>query len=166
MLAWRDLTIILVDGSSHKSSLFLSTTTACCHSCLAWSFFIRFWPCPVWFGSNRPVSGSAGGFIADTFLEFGFFGSLLAFAIGWLYGRVWSCSVRSGGLWTVIYIELLAVSIYLPTQSVQAWAYRALIMVAPSWMLWKMIVVARSNRQQMRVWDSMTPPKPQQVGAE
>jgi oligosaccharide repeat unit polymerase len=65
-----------------------------------------------------PEWGSAGGFIADTFIEFWWFGVIVCYLIGRLYRYCWTRSLGSGQLWTMIYVELLALSVYLPAQSV------------------------------------------------
>ena len=101
-----------------------------------------------WLGAVgfRPLRGSAGGFVADMFLEFWWFGVIVCYLIGRLYGYCWTRSVRSGQFWTLVYVELLALSVYLPAQSVQAWLYRALLLTVPTGILWKWFVVPGRRR--------------------
>lgn len=93
-----------------------------------------------------PLRGSSGGLVADMFVEFWYFGFIACFLIGYLYGKCWRRSVLQGGLWTVVYVELLALSVYLPAQSVGAWLHRALLMIVPTWIVWKYFVVPLQKR--------------------
>jgi oligosaccharide repeat unit polymerase len=93
-----------------------------------------------------PMRGSAGGFIADAFIEFWWFGVIVCYLIGRLYGYCWTRSVLAGQIWTVIYVELLVLSVYLPAQSVGAWLYRALLLIVPTWILWQRVVVPRQRQ--------------------
>jgi oligosaccharide repeat unit polymerase len=98
-----------------------------------------------------PLRGSASGFIADAFIEFWWFGVVICYLIGQLYGYCWMRSRRSGGLWTVVYVELLVLSVYLPAQSVEAWFYRALLLVVPTSLLWNHVVLPMERRALGRV---------------
>jgi oligosaccharide repeat unit polymerase len=91
-----------------------------------------------------PLRGSAGGFIADAFLEFWWFGLIICYLIGRFYGYCWTRSMLLGQIWTAIYVELLVLSVYLPAQSVGAWLHRALLLIVPTWILWERVV--------MRLW--------------
>jgi oligosaccharide repeat unit polymerase len=93
-----------------------------------------------------PLRGSASGFIADAFVEFWWFGLIVCYLIGRLYGYCWTRATDSGNIWTVVYVQLLVLSIYLPAQSVGAWLYRALLLIIPTWILWERIVVRGSRR--------------------
>lgn len=93
-----------------------------------------------------PLRGSAGGFIADVFLEFWWFGVIVCYLIGRLYGYCWTRSLLSGQIWTVIYVQLLVLSIYLPAQSLGAWLYRALLLIVPTWILWQRVVMPRQRQ--------------------
>lgn len=97
-----------------------------------------------------PLRGSAGGFVADLYLELWWFGAIACFLIGWVYGRAWSHSVTHGGVWMVIYVELLALSVYLPTQSLGAWLTRVLMLVVPTWLIWKRVVEPRQRLRPKR----------------
>jgi len=93
-----------------------------------------------------PYRGSAGGFVADMFVEFWWFGVVVCFLIGWLYGYCWRKSILLGQLWSVVYLELLALSVYLPAQSVGAWLHRALLLVVPTWFVWTRLVLPMQKR--------------------
>jgi hypothetical protein len=106
-----------------------------------------------------PLRGSAGGFIADAFLEFWWFGVIVCYLIGRLYGYCWTRSVLSGQIWTVIYVQLLVLSVYLPAQSVGAWLYRALLLIVPTWILWQRVVVRMRRRaatDRARDWQAVS----------
>jgi hypothetical protein len=87
-----------------------------------------------------PQAGSAGGFIADLFLEFSWACLPICFLLGWLYNQSWLRSQRRGGLWSIIYLELLILSVHLPAQSVGAWLYRALLLTVPTWFVWRVLL--------------------------
>src|SRR5262249_6683337 len=91
--------------------------------------------------------GSAGGFIADMFVEFSWLGMVVCFAIGKWYTQMWRrWRTDSAGFWTLAYVSQAALSIYLPTQSVQAWLYRSLIIILPSWLFWDRVIARKSIR--------------------
>jgi hypothetical protein len=69
---------------------------------------------------------------------------IICYLIGKLYRYCWTRATHSGQIWTVIYVQLLVVSVYLPAQSVEAWLYRALLLIVPTWIIWERVVV--------RVW--------------
>jgi hypothetical protein len=87
-----------------------------------------------------PDAGVAGGFVADTFLEFSWACLLVCFAVGWIYNRMWLGAQRNGGLWSIVYLELLILSVHLPAQSLGAWLYRALLLVIPTWVVWRVLL--------------------------
>ncbi len=93
-----------------------------------------------------PAEGNAGGFIADSFLEFSYGAIAIAFLIGLFYSRMWKRWVSYGGLATILYLELLILSVYLPSQSVGAWAYRCLLLMVPTWVIWRTLVEPRGRR--------------------
>jgi oligosaccharide repeat unit polymerase len=93
-----------------------------------------------------PQLGSAGGFIADLFLEFWWYGLVVCYLIGRFYGYCWRRSVQSGQIWTMIYVELLALSVYLTAQSVGAWLFPAVILNGTTWIVWRRIVVPRQRQ--------------------
>ena len=89
---------------------------------------------------SAPNRGSAGGFVSDMYLEFGWCGVIVCYLIGRVYAAFWIRSWERAGVWTIIYIELLVLSVYLPSQSAQAWLYRGLLLVVPTCLLWRYVV--------------------------
>jgi hypothetical protein len=81
--------------------------------------------------------GSAGGFISDLYLEFWWFGLLGCFLIGYFFDYLRRQSLLHGGVWTMIFLISLALSIYLPTQNVEAWGYRQLLLSAMLFIFWR-----------------------------
>ena len=93
-----------------------------------------------------PQVGSAAISIADLFAEFGW-GAIVAF---YLLGRgftfLYDKRNRLGGVWTLLYLEALIPSIYLATQSFEAFYYRYLILAVPTVVVWRMASVQHRPR--------------------
>jgi oligosaccharide repeat unit polymerase len=87
-----------------------------------------------------PYRGNSTGFVTDLFLEFHFAGCLVAYLIGLMYRKVWEQSRIIGGPWTLVYIVMLALSVYLPSQTIQAWWVRMLICVVPALIYWHFFI--------------------------
>jgi hypothetical protein len=87
-----------------------------------------------------PTRGSAGSFISDLFSSFWWAMPLFTFGLGRLYSAAWARSCNQGGVWTLIYIELLALSVYLPSQSIGAWIYRLLLFCVPTLLIWRYLL--------------------------
>lgn len=84
-----------------------------------------------------PQAGSSTGFVADTYAEFSWGGLIVSFLIGLLYGFLWKKAVILRTIWTVIYLEAAAVSVYLVTQgTTSAWMFRLLFLVIPTLLIW------------------------------
>jgi hypothetical protein len=88
----------------------------------------------------QAAAGSAGGFISDLFLEFSWGAILGCFLIGRVYSGVWKRWVTRGGFWTLLYLEMVVFSVYLPSQSVGAWLYRLMLIGLPSWFIWYKVI--------------------------
>jgi hypothetical protein len=71
------------------------------------------------------------------------------FAVGWLYGRAWYGAVETGGLWILIYVVLLALSVFLVAQGMGAMLFRLLWLGGAGWFVWQLFV-RRAFRQQQR----------------
>jgi len=84
-----------------------------------------------------PVSGASTGSIADAYLEFWWGVLPLFYLLGRAFAFVWRKHRLEGGLWTVIMIEMLIPTVYLPSQSFSAWLHRVLIMVVVTTIVWK-----------------------------
>lgn len=84
-----------------------------------------------------PLAGSSTGSIADVYVEFSWGVLLVFFLLGRAFALVWKKHRLKGGIWTVLLIEMLALSIYLPTQSFSAWLHRLLYTGIITALLWK-----------------------------
>ncbi len=100
-----------------------------------------------------PAEGNAGGFVADLFLEFSWGGVLVAFLIGRFYSLMWKRWILRGGLSTILYLQLLILSVYLPSQSVGAWAYRLILLLVPTWLIWRSVVEPKRRSRHRDVPD-------------
>jgi hypothetical protein len=87
-----------------------------------------------------PFRGNSTGFVTDLFIEFSFAGAIFAYLVGLLYRKTWEQSRLIGGPWTLVYIVMLALSVYLPSQTIQAWWVRMLICVAPAVAYWHFFI--------------------------
>lgn len=82
--------------------------------------------------------GAAPSFVGDFWLEFGMLAPFAIFAVGWLYGRLWSLSRRDPRVQPA-YVLLAALSIYLLTQTIEAWMFRALLFGLPALVILRVI---------------------------
>jgi hypothetical protein len=87
-----------------------------------------------------PVRGSAVGFVGDLFLEFSWLGLLGCLALGRFFGWLWTRARLRGGFWSLLYIEAIALSVYVATQSVSAIFHRFLFLALPTWLLWRLYI--------------------------
>ena len=87
-----------------------------------------------------PVRGSSAGSLADLYGEFGFGAILVLFLVGRMLATIKFRSQMFGGMWTLIYFEALALSIYLATQSFSAFYHRFLVMAIPTVLIWRFFV--------------------------
>jgi hypothetical protein len=87
-------------------------------------------------GFSTP-GGAAMPSIADGYLEFSWGALPLFFFIGWTYAKIWGLHRSRGGEWTIVFSVMLALSIYLASQSVTAWAYRLLLVSLPTMWIWR-----------------------------
>lgn len=85
----------------------------------------------------RGAMGAAPGVVADMFVEFGYAYVLALFVIGMLYGHGWRKATGSGGLWVPLYSLLMALSLYLVLQALEAMAFRFLLTGIPTIIVWK-----------------------------
>lgn len=95
--------------------------------------------------------GAAPSVVGDFWLEFGILAPFAMFAVGWLYGRLWSLS-RSDPRVQPAYVLLAALSIYLLMQTIEAWMFRALLFGLPALVILRIMtrqvpVVSRTCRQ-------------------
>jgi hypothetical protein len=96
---------------------------------------------------SSPVAGASTGSIADAYVEFWWGALLLFYIVGRTFAFAWRKHRLEGGLWTIILIEMLIPSVYLPSQSLSAWLHRVLIMVVVTVVAWKYWIRVDSPRQ-------------------
>lgn len=83
--------------------------------------------------------GAAPGFVADLFAEFSWGAIVAAMAIGWIYGAGWRAAVSGTGLGLVLYILLVAFSLFLISQTLEAFLYRMTLTAVPVLLGWKLL---------------------------
>jgi hypothetical protein len=92
--------------------------------------------------------GSAPGGIFDLWREFWWAYLFAVFAVGWGFGRAYRKALSLGGFWTALYALMIALSIYFVMQGLAAFAFRALLLGAVTWLGWRyatgLDVLARS----------------------
>jgi hypothetical protein len=87
--------------------------------------------------------GAAPGIVGDLWMEFGIFAPLAAFALGGFYGKLWQQSRRDPRLQPA-YAMLAALSIYIFTQTIEAWLFRSLLFGIPALAL--LAILARRHK--------------------
>lgn len=95
----------------------------------------------------EPAGGSAGGFVSDLFVEFSWFSLVACLLLGRVYANIWYRSLAHGGLWTLLYMEMLILSIYLPTQNVEAWLYRLMLIGVVTYLFWRYAIAPPQARR-------------------
>jgi oligosaccharide repeat unit polymerase len=81
-----------------------------------------------------PPIGAAPTFAAELWLEFGWLSSLVALLIGFLYGNAWIRAKQDSSR-QPFYVLLLALSVFLVTQSLEAWTHRLILFGLPALIL-------------------------------
>jgi len=89
-----------------------------------------------------PRQGSAIGFVGDLFLEFSWFGLIGCYFIGRFFNALWDRGRVRGGLWTLLYVEAAALTVFVPTQSISAVFHRFLLMALPTLLIWRLHIGA------------------------
>jgi hypothetical protein len=85
-------------------------------------------------------TGMSGGSIADGYVEFSWGVVLMFFLIGRAFAASYARHRNEGGFWSIIFFTMLALSIYLPTQSFSAWMLRLIFMTAFAYLLWRIAI--------------------------
>jgi hypothetical protein len=96
-------------------------------------------------GFSTP-GGSAMPSIADAYLEFSWGVLPFFWILGWVFVKTWTLHRTKGGEWTIIYVVMLALSVYLASQSVSAWAHRLLFISVPTIWIWKYWITSPGER--------------------
>ncbi len=81
--------------------------------------------------------GSAPGIVADLWLELWWLAVPAMALLGWSYGWVWRKAVLHGRAWKCQYAILMALSMYLVMQTMEAVIFRSLLLSVPSWIVWQ-----------------------------
>lgn len=84
--------------------------------------------------------GAASGMVADMWLQFWWLMIIPLFLVGYLFAWTWSRAVSRGGMAVVVYVTLLAHSIYLTQQDLDAMANSTLYCFAIAWIVWQLLV--------------------------
>lgn len=98
--------------------------------------------------------GAAPGIVGDFWMEFGMFAPAAAFALGGLYGKLWRRS-RSDPRIQPAYAILAALSIYVFTQTIEAWLFRVLLFGIPALVVLRLLSKRRTqlnSRASTQVW--------------
>lgn len=107
-----------------------------------------------------PLAGSSAASISDLFGEFGLGVVPVMYVIGLGFAYLRLRSKLSGGVWELLYLEAMALSIYLATQSFSAFYHRYLILAVPTVIVWSFVAARRRARRQR------LPPVPVAVGVD
>lgn len=81
--------------------------------------------------------GSAPGIVADLWVELSWMCLLAMALLGWTYGTVWKKAVQNGRAWSMQYIILSALSLYLVMQTMEAVIFRTVLLSVPMWLVWR-----------------------------
>jgi hypothetical protein len=81
--------------------------------------------------------GAAPGIVADMWIELWWYSFLADFLIGWVYGMAWRKAISRGGLWIPLYTLMTSLSVYLIMQTLEAMAFRFLLMGTATWLIWR-----------------------------
>lgn len=87
-----------------------------------------------------PWSGSSTMCISDLFSEFGWGAVVALYLVGRGFAALRFRARIHGGVWVLLHLETLTLSIYLATQSFSAFYYRYLILAVPTVIAWKLYV--------------------------
>jgi oligosaccharide repeat unit polymerase len=85
----------------------------------------------------RLLAGSSTGYIADVYYEFAWGAVIVSYLLGRGFCVLWERHRLRGGLWTILFLQLLILSIYLPTQSLTASLHRFLFMGGITYLVWR-----------------------------
>ena len=87
------------------------------------------------------IPGAAAAMVGDFWVELWWGAVPLAGLCGWAYGYCWSRAIVVGGVWNIQYVILVALSVYLVTQGIEAVEFRLLILSIPTWWVWRKAVI-------------------------
>ena len=81
--------------------------------------------------------GAAPGGIFDLWIEFWWAYLFAVFAVGWGFGVAYRRALSQRGFWMALYALMTALSIYFVMQGLAAFAFRALLLGAVTWLGWR-----------------------------
>jgi hypothetical protein len=93
-----------------------------------------------------PLQGSSAISISDVFGEFGWGTIVVFYLIGRGFAELYRRRCLWGGMWQLLHLEALMLSIYLATQSFSAFYHRFLILAVPTVLVWRFVVEPRRAR--------------------
>lgn len=99
--------------------------------------------------------GAAPGFVGDLFAEFSWGAILASWLVGAAYGRAWRAAVEGAGLGLILYILLVAVSLFFVMQTLESFLYRMLFTSVPVLIGWKLLA-ARVPQLPLTVGSGLT----------
>jgi oligosaccharide repeat unit polymerase len=92
-------------------------------------------------------AGAAMPSIADVYIEFRWGMLPFMYGLGWAFSKAWTLHRTRGREWTIVYVVMLGLSVYLATQSFSAFAHRALFICLPTLLFWKYWLRPRGRRR-------------------
>lgn len=88
----------------------------------------------------RPTRGASVGLLPDMWKQFWWLGLAVLFMVGRAYGAAWHRATAKGGLWVIVYVLMIAFSLYLTQQTLQALLWRVMLLAGASWVVWRLLV--------------------------
>ena len=101
----------------------------------------------------KSTGGSASGFVSDAFLEWSWGGIIACYCLGFMFSWLWKRWRTRGGVWTIIYLESLILSVFLPSQSLGAWGYRFALLAVPTAIIYRFLV-SKPIRRPIQTWQA------------
>jgi hypothetical protein len=93
--------------------------------------------------------GSAPSIVTDTWVELSWGFVMILFVLGWIFGRGWLLACQRNGLYLILYVVMIALSLYLVMQGVEAFGFRFILLGLPTWLAWR-IATPRSRQPTAR----------------
>jgi hypothetical protein len=90
--------------------------------------------------------GAAPGFAADLFAEFSWGAIGICLLVGYGYGAVWRRCVRVGGIWLILYLLMVAFSIFFALQTMEAILFRLAFTYIPVALAWRYYIARPTTR--------------------
>jgi hypothetical protein len=115
--------------------------------------------------------GASTGLFAEVWGQLWVFGFPVLYLVGLWFGTAWRKAVSQGGVWIMIYVVMIALSIYLVQQTLQAFLWRLMFLAIAGALVWRIVVhpqwkaFYRRRRQRMRPRPSSSLP-PASLGAK